>query len=201
MYGKRNVEIEENDDITMIQTGYLGEFKDATVKDILDMNFGLSGFSLDWISADMDGQKFVAFYAYPDGKEMDSGTTILFQVCSNEIFKVSGYAEGKNENFERTEIADFFNNWYMNWYIKNKIGLDTSENEIVEGMQTLIHNQFDEIFGSAVLYGASKDYSGDRKNLSKIIDGSESLNMSVTELINLYSDNMLDIYTAGMEGM
>lgn len=198
-YGKGNAEIEETDYITMIQTGYLGEFEDATVKDILDMNFGLSGFSLDWISGDMDGQKYVAFYAYPEGGEMDSGTTLLFQVCSDNTFKISGYAEGENEDFERAELADFLNNWYMNWYIKNKIGQDAAENEMMEGMQTLIHNQFDRISGSAVLYGASKDYSGDRKNLSKDIDGTEPLDMSVTELINLYNDNMLDIYTVGVD--
>lgn len=195
-YGRGNAEAAETDDIAMIQTGYLGAFEDASVKDILDMNFGLSGFSLDWASADMDGQKYVAFYAYFDGEEMDSGTTILFQICSDETFKIAGYAEGGNENFARTEIADFLNNWYMNWYVKNKIGQDASESEIMEGMQALIHNQFDVIPGSAILYGASKDYLGDRKKLCKDIDGTEPLNMSVTELINLYSDNILDIYTA-----
>lgn len=197
-YGKGTVaEKDENADIAMIQTGYLGEFEDATVKDILDMNFGLSGFTLNWLSADMDGKRFVAFYAYQDGKEIDSGTTILFQVCSDETFRVSGYSEGEKEYSEPTEIADFFNNWYMNWYIKNKIGQDASEDEIMEGMQALIHERFDMISGSAVLYGASRNYSGDRKNLSKDIDGTEPLNMSVTELINSYSDNMLDIYTVG----
>lgn len=199
-YGKgKVVEEEENDNIAMIQTGYLGEFEDATVKDILDMNLGLSGFSTDWVSGDMEGQKYVAFYAYPEGEEKDSdlGTTILFQVCSDKTFKVSGYAVGKNEDFERTDIADILNNWYMNWYIQNKIGSDASEDKSMEGMRELIHNQFDKISGSSVLYGASKDYSGDRKNLCKEIDGTEPLNMNVTELMNLYSDNMLDIYTAG----
>lgn len=94
---------------------------------------------------------------------MDSGTTILFQMCSEKTFQIVGYAQGENEDFERTEIADFFNVWYMNWYIKNKIGQDASEDKIMKEMQILISHQFDIISGSAVLYGASKNYSGDRK--------------------------------------
>lgn len=51
------------DYVAMVQSGYFGEFTDATVKDILDMNFDLSGFTLDWISSDMDGKEYVAFYS------------------------------------------------------------------------------------------------------------------------------------------
>lgn len=198
-YGKGDIGTEQkDDDIVMVQTGYLGEFEDATVKDILDMNFGLSGYSLDWISTDLNGEKVIGFCCHLEGESLDSegSTEILFQVCPNHTFKIVGYAVGGNEDFERTEIAADLNTYYMNWYVKNKIGQDAEEDEIMAGMQDLIHNQLDKISGSAVLYGASKDYSGDRKNLSIDIDGTEPLNMSVTELINLYSDNMLDIYTA-----
>lgn len=187
----------ETDYITMVQSGYLGEFTDATVKEVLDMNFDLSGFTLDWVSSDMDGKQYIAFYSYASDQTPDDGTTILFQICSDETFKVSGYAQNGKEDFESTEIADFLNNWYMNWYVKNKIGEDASENETMEKMQELIHNLFDSISGTASLYGASKNYSGDRGNLCKEIDSIEPMDLSVTELINLYSDNMLDIYTAG----
>ena len=39
---------------------FLGGFTDASVKDILDMNFGVDGFKLDWVCSDMDGKDFVA---------------------------------------------------------------------------------------------------------------------------------------------
>ncbi len=169
-YGKGDIETEQkDDDIVMVQTGYLGEFEDATVKDILDMNFGLSGYSLDWISTDLNGEKVIGFCCHLEGESLDSegSTEILFQVCPNHTFKIVGYAVGGNEDFERTEIAADLNTYYMNWYVKNKIGQDAEEDEIMAGMQDLIHNQLDKISGSAVLYGASKDYSGDRKNLRK----------------------------------
>ncbi len=182
------------DSVSLIQTGYLGEFTDATVRDIFDANFGLSGFSLDWTKEEMDGSEFVGFHAYPEDKTIKDGTTVLFQICSDETFKVSGYAEGGNEDFESTEIAGFLNNWYMNWYIKNRIGTDVSEEDAMEGMRELIKNRFDRISGTAVLYGASKDYAGDRGNLCREIDGSDPIGMTVTELINHYSGNMLDVY-------
>ncbi len=183
------------DSVSMIQTGYLGEFTDAAVRDIFDANFGLSGYSLDWTKEEMDGSEFVGFHAYPEDGTINDGITVLFQVCSDETFKVSGYAEGGNENFEPAEIADFLNNWYMNWYIKNGIGDDAAEEEAVEGMRELISNRFNKISGTAVLYGASKDYAGDRGSLCRDIDGSEPISMTVTELINYYSGNMLDVYT------
>lgn len=190
-------ENKEIDYVAMVQTGYFGEFTDATVKEILDMNFDLNGFTLDWVSSDMDGKQYVACYSYASDQTMDDGTTILFQICSDETFKISGYAQNGKEDFEPAEIADFLNNWYMNWYVKNKIGEDASESETMEKMQELIQNQFDNISGTASLYGASKNYSGDREKLSNEIDGTEPINMTVTELINYYNNNVLDIYTSG----
>lgn len=190
----------ETDYAAMVQTGYLGEFTDASVKDILDMNFGVDGFKLDWICSDMDGKDFVAFYAYRSDETLKDGTTVLFQICSDKTFKVSGYAESGNEDFESAEIAGFLNNWYMNWYVKNKIGADAAEDEVMEKMQELIHDRFDKTAGSAALYGASKDYSGDRGNLCREIDNSEPMDMTVTELINYYGANMIDVYVSGEAG-
>ena len=197
---EENLEMDTNY-ISMVQTGYLGEFTDAEVKEILDINFNLSGFTLDWTSEEIEGQEYVGFHAYTEEQSLNEGTTILFQVCSEDTFKVAGYAAGDEEDFEFTEIADLLNEWYMNWYTKNKIGSDAEEDEIIAGMQGLIQDSFDKIAGSAVLYGASKDYSDDRSSLCRSIDGIEPMDMSVTELINYYSDNMLDIYTAEGESL
>ena len=189
-------ENKETDYIAMVQTGYFGEFTDATVKEILDLNFGVTGFTQDWVGSDMDGKEYVAFYSYESGKTPDDGTTILFQICSDETFKVSGYAQNGKEGFESMEIADLLNYWYMNWYVKNRIGEEVSESEIMEKMQELIHNQFDNISGTASLYGASKNYSGDRESLWKEIDNVEPIDMTVTELINYYNNDILDIYVS-----
>lgn len=199
LFGSNNTGEETSEYIAMVQEGYLGEFTDATVKEIFDDNFSLTGMHLDWTCAEIDGVPIVGFHAYLDGESIEDATAVLFEIHSNETFKVAGYAEGENEGFEMTEIADRLNYWYLNWYVKNKIGIDASEEEIMYGMQTLIRDKFDKISGSAVLYGAAKEYAGDRSELSKEIDGSEPLGMSVTELINYYGDNILDIYTAGTD--
>lgn len=187
----------ENKYITLVQTGYLGEYTDATVKDILEA-FQMDDFTLEWTCGEMDGEMFVGFHSYltEDGdKNSMFSENVLFKICSDDTFKVTGLARGGEEEQEATVIADYLNSQYMNWYILNKIGEDATEEEQMEKMQELIYNQFDKISGSAVLYGASKDYTGDRGQLGVLIDNQELLSLSVTELINQYSDNMLDVYT------
>lgn len=186
----------KNKHITLVKSGYLGEFTDATVDEILDNMFNLSGFQLKWSAGKLDGKEYVGFHAYLYGEDPNDGTTILFEICTDETFKISEYAVGGSADIERTEIAGDFNFWYAMWYMKNEIGMDAPDEVMINGMQELIYNKFDKVSGSAVLYGASKDYSGDRGKLCEVIDGSQPLDMSVTELINYYYDNTLEAYTS-----
>lgn len=190
-------EEQKNKYISLVQNGYLGEYTDATVQEILAVMFDLEGCALKWTNNEMHGEEFVGFHVYTDESRLDSDPDIgiLFKICSEDTFKISDYYGGGGVDFELTEIADLFNNWYMVWYIENKIGQDVPEDRMMAEIQSLIRNQLDHISGTAVLYGASRDYQGDRKNLCEIIDGGESLSMSVTELMNFYGNDMLDIYT------
>lgn len=185
----------ESSNIALVKDGYFGEFEDATVDEILDYNLGVSGFANEWSDGEIGDRPAVAFYAYEEDTDPESGIVLIFQIYDDETFKLVSYSEYGDEDFERTEIADNINWWYMNWYVANKIGIDASEEETITGMQTLIAEQFDVISGSACLYGASKDYTGDRGAIGSVIDGSEALDMSVTELINYYGDNILDVYS------
>lgn len=196
---------QENQYIAMIQNGYLGEFTDVTVKELLeaDVNLGLGAEDgsqkLTWTQSDIDGTPYVGFHTYPDGKTIADGVTVLFQVCSAETFRIVNYgAEG--DGYETTEIAFYANTWYQNWYLKNVIGYPgVSDEEAAEGMRKLVQEKFNNISASAVLYGASAAYAGDRGKLCTEIDQSEPMGMSVTELINYYDGNMLDIYTMETE--
>lgn len=122
----------ETDHVAMVRTGYLGEYTDVTVDGIIAANLGVEGFSVDWTESEMDGADLVGCHVYLDGDGPAEGTTILFKICSDKTFKVAGYAEGSNEDFEPTQIADFLNNWYMNWYVLNKVGTDALEDEADE---------------------------------------------------------------------
>lgn len=186
--------------IEMIQNGYLGEYTDVTVKELLeaDVNLGLGtedgSMKLTWNYQEADSGDYVGFTVYPAEETLADGTTVLFKVWSDDTFQIVDYgAEG--DDYETTEIAYYANSWYENWYLKNAIDYsNASEDELMEGMQKLVQEKFNNISGTAVLYGASAAYTGDRSSLYTVTDQSEPINLSVTELINYYSDNELDIY-------
>lgn len=185
----------ESDYVTMVQTGYLGEFTDATVKEILE-TFAMSGYTAQWSHSQMDNGEYVMFWLYGEDETPEDGTNVLFKICSDETFKVAGYAENGKEDFEWTEIADKLNELYLYWYLKNKVDPDATAIEKIKKTEELVQNQFNHISGTAVLYGATKEYSGDRGNLSKEIDNTDPINMTVTEIVNLYSPGLLDTSTS-----
>lgn len=179
------------DYVTMVQTGYLGEFSDATVKEILE-TFAVSGYIAQWIYSEMDDGEYVMFWLYGEDEKPEDGTNVLFKICSDETFKVAGYAENGKEDFEWTEIADKLNELYLFWYLKNQVDPDATAIDNIKKTEELVQNQFNHISGTAVLYGAAKEYSGDRGNLSKEIDDTDPIDMTVTEIVNYYSPDLLD---------
>ena len=189
---------EGNDEyVVLVQNGYLGEFTDATIEEIVEANFEGEDRNFFWSSQEMDGERVVGFFTYLDGEDLEDATGVLFRICSDETFRVEDYTEGGNEEFESTEIADILNHWYITWYVKNEIGADASAEELYVGVQELIENRLDQISAVAVLYGASQDYSGERSELSKVIDGIENEEFSITELSYYYYKDILEMYTEG----
>lgn len=184
--------------ISIVRDGYLGEFTDATVQDILNNQLGAFDYNLEWTNANHDGSEYVGMRAYTEDDVLGE-INILFEVFpDNGTFKVIDYADDSSTDYQATQIADKLNNYYMYWYIFDQFESGASRDEETAIMQELI-TRFDNISGTAVLYGASKDYAGDRGRLGVLIDNQEPLSLSVTELINQYSDNMLDVYTDASE--
>ena len=68
----------EKDYISMVQTGYLGEYTDATVQEILETYFDTDGMTVQWTNTELDGIPCVGFHAYPEGGTLNDGTTVLF---------------------------------------------------------------------------------------------------------------------------
>ena len=112
----------EKDYISMIQTGYLGEYTDATVQEILEMYFDTDGMTVQWTNTELDGIPCVGFHAYPEGGTLNDGTTVLFQICKRKVFKVADMGGKDLEEMEPTEIAYWLNFYYMNWYVADQAG-------------------------------------------------------------------------------
>ncbi|HJD31254.1 MAG TPA: zinc-ribbon domain-containing protein [Candidatus Eisenbergiella stercorigallinarum] len=181
----------EKDYISMVQIGYLGEYTDATVQEILETYFGSDDMALEWTGTEMDGVPCVGFHAYPEGGTLNDGTTVLFQICKRKVFKVADMGGKDLEDMEPTEIAYWLNFYYMNWYVTEQAGADSTGEERIPVLQELVQNRLDQVSGTAVLYGASADYKGDRSGLYEAAGDPELIDLSAAELIDSYTNNML----------
>ena len=181
----------EKDYISMVQTGYLGEYTDATVQEILETYFDTDGMTVQWTNTELDGIPCVGFHAYPEGGTLNDGTTVLFQICKRKVFKVADMGGKDLEEMEPTEIAYWLNFYYMNWYVTDQTGADSTGEGRIPVLRELVQNRLDQVSGTAVLYGAAADYKGDRSGLYEAAGDPELIDLSAAELIDSYTNNML----------
>lgn len=189
----------EKDYISLVQNGYLGEYTDATVQEILETYFKTDGMTVEWTGTELDGDPCVGFHAYPEGENLNDGTTILFRLCGKKVFQVADMGGNGYDDLEATDIAYWLNFYYMNWYVISQAGVDSTGEARLPVLQELVQNKLDKVSGTAVLYGASADYSGDRSELYKVAGDSALIDLSAAELINAHTNNMLTDSLAELE--
>ncbi len=189
----------EKDYISLVQNGYLGEYTDATVQEILETYFKTDGMTVEWTGTELDGVPCVGFHAYPDGGTLNDGTTILFRICGRKVFQAADMGGNGYDDLEATDIAYWLNFYYMNWYVISQAGADSTGEARLPVLQELVQNKLDKVSGTAVLYGASADYSGDRSELYKVAGDPELIDLSATELIDSHTNNMLTDSLAELE--
>lgn len=189
----------EKDYISLVQNGYLGEYTDATVQEILETYFKTDGMTAEWTGTEMDGVPCVGYHAYPEGESLNDGTTILFRICGRKVFQVADMGGNGYDDLEATDIAYWLNFYYMNWYVISQAGADSTGEARLPVLQELVRNKLDKVSGTAVLYGASADYSGDRSELYKVAGDSAIIELSAAELIDSHTNNMLTDSLAELE--
>lgn len=167
------------DYVSTVKNGYLGEYTDVTVSELLEDYYGASYDDLKWEGGTTDdGEHIVAFYAESETMEP---TKFQFKMYDDEIFKVNafvgdGIGTVESDGTSPTDIAAFLNFLYQ----YNKIQNDHNEEQLEK-----LNEQMSQISGSSILYGASEHYSGDRSNLCEIY-GDAPLDMSAQELLDYY---------------
>lgn len=189
----------EKDYISLVQNGYLGEYTDATVQEILETYFKTDGMTVEWTGTELDGDPCVGFHAYPEGENLNDGTTILFRLCGKKVFQVADMGGNGYDDLEATDIAYWLNFYYMNWYVISQAGVDSTGEARLPVLQELVQNKLDKVSGTAVLYGASADYSGNRSELYKVAGDSALIDLSAAELIDAHTNNMLTDSLAELE--
>ena len=189
----------EEDYISLVQNGYLGEYTDATVQEILETYFKTDGMTVEWTGTELDGDPCVGFHAYPEGENLNDGTTILFRLCGKKVFQVADMGGNGYDDLEATDIAYWLNFYYMNWYVISQAGVGSTGEARLPVLQELVQNKLDKVSGTAVLYGAPADYSGDRSELYKVAGDSALIDLSAAELIDSHTNNMLSDSLAELE--
>lgn len=189
----------EEDYISLVQNGYLGEYTDATVQEILETYFKTDGMTVDWTGTELDGVPCVGFHAYPEGENLNDGTTILFRLCGKKVFQVADMGGNGYDDLEATDIAYWLNFYYMNWYVISQAGVGSTGEARLPVLQELVQNKLDKVSGTTVLYGAPADYSGDRSELYKVAGDSALIDLSAAELIDSHTNNMLSDSLAELE--
>ncbi|RKI35740.1 hypothetical protein D7V86_26140 [bacterium D16-51] len=172
------------DYISIVKNGYLGEYTDISVSELLEGYYAVFCEDIKWDGGTTDnGENVVAFYAESESL----GTTkIQFKMHDDETFKVSafegdGIGSNTSEEIKFTDIAALLNFLYQ----YNKLqGIDNdAQMEKIDSLD----EQLSYISGSSVLYGASEDYSGDRSKLCEIY-GDAPLDMSAKDMVDYYMD-------------
>ena len=185
-------DLEEND-ISLVQNGYLGEYTDITVKEILDSYYGMLYEKEEWDSGETDsGTKIVQAKYYDEGMEEDA-TTIQLTMLNEECFKITAFVDPLNPVEKTTDLLAAMNYNYLLAYM--------AENRSVAG-DILAEKDFiarlGQISGSAVQYGASAEYSGNRAAICEI-DGSAPLDVSVAMLLDNYGLLDMSYYSTDID--
>ena len=168
------------DTIVTVQNGYLGEYTDITVKEILDSYYGMLYENEEWDGGTTDSGAVLVQVRYYDSGMEDDATTIQFTMLNEDCFKITAFVDPLNPVEKATDLLAAMNYNYLLAYM--------GENRSVAG-DTLAEKDFiarlGQISGSAVQYGASADYSGNRATICEI-DGQTPLDASVTMLLDNY---------------
>ena len=165
--------------IETVQNGYLGEFTDMTVQELLSSYYeDLLGCTAEWDGGENDDGQQIVEVKYTD--ETVGDTTIQFKMLDEQVFKISAFHDPNTEIEKASDLAAELNSLYfMAYTTKHETELNSAEK-----MKVFI-DQLDQISGSAVLYGAAANYTGDRAQLCTLF-GEDALETSVSWLLDAY---------------
>lgn len=168
------------EDIAVVQNGYLGEYTDLTVKEILDSSYGLMYESSLWDGGTTDSGDTIVQVKYFNEENDIEPTIIRFSMMNRECFKISTFIDPSNPIEKSDDLLAAMNyNYMLAHFGHNRATVENKEDEY-DFIQRL-----NQIPGSAVAYGAAASYNGDRSNLCKL-DNETPSGLSAAMLLDKY---------------
>lgn len=178
---------EQEKAIATVQNGYLGEYTDITVKEILDLTILHS--QQEWKSERMSSDVTIVRAKYYEEGYDELSTTIEFMVLNGECFKITNYSENMSDSANTYDLLLAMNTNYLMAFVnqnRDVLGDYQAEKALVA--------KFNDISASAIQYGASANYNGDRARICELF-GEKTLDITVTELLSESGEYDLTYYS------
>lgn len=167
--------------VATVQNGYLGEFTDMTVYDLL-RNYRVYYENEVWDGGTTDDGQRIAEVRYTNPGSSDSAT-IQFTMLNDDVFRLSAFVDSGMPGAERSDIVYALTAAYYSSVALEYLGDD----EKTAQLNALLR----EVDASEILYGASADYSGDRATLYRL--GNDTpLGWSAAQLMEYYGMSLME---------
>ena len=167
-------------EVSTVQNGYLGEYTDMTVKEVLDSYYGLlyqaEG---EWISGENADAEGVIMVQVEYSSELLGTATLQFTLLDEQCFEITYIDDPMEAIEEASDVLAVLNKVYVAAY-----ETQYEQTELAE-IESQLLERLTEVNATSVRYGASADYDGDRSQLYQLF-GDTQLDMSATELLTRY---------------
>lgn len=167
--------------VATIQNGYLGEYTDMNVRDLL-WNYRLIYEKEEWDGGTTSTGKRIAEVRFSNpGSE--ASTTIQFEMFDDDVFRVSAFVDPQMPSAKETDIMYALNAAYYSGICMEYLDDMEKTDAVNQLLQT--------VSGSEVLYGASVSYTGERSNLH-LLWQHDKLDMSTSDLLSAYGLSLIE---------
>ena len=180
--------------LSTVRNGYLGEYTDMTTEELLDGYYESFYSDSTWDSGVTDDGTIIVQLDYTD-PNLET-TTIQFSMLNEDCFKVSAFVSPIADIEEMSDILAALNEAYVTSYELQH--LEDNGMDMMATVETDLMARLADICASSVLYGASKDYPGDRSQLYQLF-GDSKLDLSVPELLSVYG--IIEVGTDNYNGL
>lgn len=167
--------------VSTVQNGYLGEYTDVTVYELLSAYRTLYKNEV-WNGGTTDATTQIAEVRFTSPQSDDS-TTIQFQMLNKDVFKVSAFVDTTQPNATNSNILYTLNLMYYSEAGMKYLLEDGKADQLCALMRTVDANE--------VSYGAAAGYTGDRSVLYKL-DGGSLMGLSAADLMEYYGTPLID---------
>lgn len=167
--------------VSTVQNGYLGEYTDVTVYELLG-NYRIFYENEVWDGGTTNtGNQIVqARFSSP---QSDDSATIQFQMLNKDVFKVSAFVDTMQPDAKSSDILYTLNLAYYSEAGMKYLLEDGKSDQLCALMRTVDANE--------VTYGAAAGYTGDRSLLYKL-DGGSLMGLSAADLMEYYGTLLAD---------